>query len=261
MRLRTHWLWFAGYFLLLCAPAAFAIRAAEAPASLTGTWDVIQVAVDANDQPHWLYEPNDPRLLGRELEISGSEISLNDNSRTCRKPVWVASGKIALHALIGKSFKRPPHFGTAPYPSLSDFGLKLKDALVTQRRVGCTPADTDWRQAWFVSPTPDTLLTNYADGVVLVLQRRSQESEVKPSFSCAKAQGSSERTICESSALAGYDRSVTAAYRRALNRADDKGEGLRREQEAWIKQRDACGPDVNCLAKTMRERVDELMQD
>ena len=138
MGLRTHWLWVAGYFLLLCAPAVFAMQAAEAPASLRGTWKVIQVAVDANDQPHWLYEPNDPRLLGRELEISGSEISLDDNSRTCMKPVWEASGKIALHALIGKSFKRPPHFGTAPYPSLSDFGLTLKDALVTQRRVMCS---------------------------------------------------------------------------------------------------------------------------
>lgn len=261
MGLRTHWLWFAGYLLLLCAPAVFGIQAAEAPVSLTGTWEVIQVAVDANDQPHWLYEPNDPRLLGRELEISGSEISLDDNSRTCMKPVWEASGKIALHALIGKSFKRPPHFGTAAYPSLSDFGLTLKDALVTQRRVRCAPADTDWGQAWFVSATPDTLLTNYAAGVVLVLQRRSKESEVQPSFSCAKAQGLSKRTICKSPTLAGYDRSVTAAYHRARSRADDHGDGLRQEQEAWIKQRDACGPDVTCLAKTMRERVDELMQD
>ncbi|MEO6817108.1 MAG: lysozyme inhibitor LprI family protein [Edaphobacter sp.] len=237
------------------------MQAAEAPASLMGTWDVIQVAVDASDQPHWLYQPNDPRLLGRELEVSSSEISLNDNSRTCMKPVWGASGKIALHALIGKSFKRPPHFGTAPYPSLADFGLKLKDSLVTQRHVRCTPADTDWGQSWFVSPTPDTLLTNYAAGVVLVLQRRSPQSEIKPSFSCAKAQGASERAICTSAALAGYDRSVTAAYHRARNRADDKGDDLKREQEAWIKQRDACGPDVDCLAKKMHQRVDELMQD
>ena len=49
------------------APVAAAERAAQ-PAA--GAWDVIKVAVDRRDQMHWLYKPDDPRLLGRELMIS-----------------------------------------------------------------------------------------------------------------------------------------------------------------------------------------------
>ena len=49
------------------AAAAPQARASGAPpAALQGDWEVTQVGVDENDQPHWRYEPGDPRLeIGR----------------------------------------------------------------------------------------------------------------------------------------------------------------------------------------------------
>jgi len=236
-------------------------KAATPPPNLQGTWDVVQVAVDQQDQPHWLYFPDDPRLLGRELRISTPDISFNDDSRDCQKPVLVALPKASLQKFIGRSFPRPEHFQTPTYPTLSDFGLELADARVSPWQAGCDPDTSQWNHAWFILLSPDRLLTNGDNsGFVLVLRRRASGSSIRPSFACDKAQSTAERTICASMPLAGYDRSVTAAYHRALTEADDDTSSLKQEQISWLKARNACNADIKCLAKSMRERIDQLMQ-
>jgi len=52
-------------------------------------------------------------------------------------------------------------------------------------------------------------------GYVLLLQRREPGAAIRASFACSKAHSAVEQAICASPTLAGYDRSVAAAYRRA----------------------------------------------
>jgi uncharacterized protein YecT (DUF1311 family) len=237
------------------------VTAATPPPEMHGTWEVIQVAADLQDQPHWLYFPADPRLLGRELQIADSVISLNNDSRDCLKPVLSTLPKSKLQKFIGQKFPRPLHSGVAAYPVLSDFGLSLPDSSVQPLQVGCDPDTSEWNGAWIIPLSADRLLTNYDnDGYVLVLHRRKSTDPIRPSFACSKAQAVAERTICASAALAGYDRSVTAAYRRGLSLSGDDTSSLKQEQLDWIKTRNTCGADAGCLAKSMRDRIDQLMQ-
>jgi uncharacterized protein YecT (DUF1311 family) len=234
---------------------------AGSPAPLQGRWEVVQVAVDHGDQPHWLYFPDDPRLLGRQLDIGSGGIRLDDDSRPCLKPAMSTLPVGSLQHFIGVRYPRPAAFGTPARPTLADFGLELADAPAAPLQVGCTPDDSPWNGAWFVTLSADRLLTNYDNsGYVLVLRRRGERDPVRASFTCAKARGATEQAICGSVMLAGYDRSVAAAYRFALQRAGDEAGTIRQAQRDWIAARDACGTDVACLGESMRERVEQLMQ-
>jgi uncharacterized protein YecT (DUF1311 family) len=244
-----------------CIATCTTSLAASKPDSLQGQWEVIQVAVDRQDQPHWLYVPADPRLLGRQVRIDGSAISIDDDSRDCLKPRFSALPKSSLQQFIGQAFPRPPHDGVPPHPVLSDFRLTFPDASVRPLRITCDPDNSEWNGAWMIPLSADRLLTNHDNsGYVLVLRRRKPSDPIAPSFACAKTDSAAEQTICGSAALAGYDRSVSAAYRRALKLSGDGVAPLRQGQREWLKSRNACGIDVDCLAKSMRDRVDELMQ-
>jgi uncharacterized protein YecT (DUF1311 family) len=230
------------------------------PSQMRGKWEVVQVAVDARDQPHWQYFPDDPRLMGRELVIGDSSISLNDDSRECSAAVSKALPSATLQQFIGKAFPRPVAFDTPTHPTLADFGLKFPASTVSPISTRCSPDNSPWNGAWWIQISPDRALTNYDNsGYVLVLQRQVGNAQAKPSFSCGKAHGDAEQTICSSTALAGYDRSVTAAYHRAMGTSDDKA-ALKQEQIEWMKTRNDCARDTACLEKSMRDRVDQLMQ-
>lgn len=249
--------WFA---LTLGCVAGWPVLASS-PLPLQGRWEVVQVAVDHRDQPHWLYVPDDPRLLGRQLDIGSGGIRFDDDSRPCLKPATTALRADTLQHFIGARYPRPAAFGTPVRPTLMDFGLKLADAPVKPLQVACTPDDAPWSRAWFVALSDDRLLTNYDNnGYVLVLRRRGTRDPVQASFACAKARGATEQAICASATLAGYDRSVAAAYRFALQRASDEAAAIRQEQRDWIAARNACGDDADCLGKSMRERIEQLMQ-
>lgn len=234
--------------------------AATLPGSMQGKWEVTQVAVDGRDQPHWQYFPDDPRLLGRQVVVTDASVSINDDSRDCQAAVSKPLPSSRLQTFIGERLPRPESMDTPTQPTLADFHLKLSDAAVSPFSTACTPDTSAWNGAWWIQLSPDQILTNYDNsGYVLVLQRRVDGASVKPSFNCSKAAGEVEQTICASAALAGYDRSVTAAYHRAMGTSDDKA-SLKQEQVDWIKTRNGCAKDVACLQKSMHDRVDQLMQ-
>lgn len=235
--------------------------AATVPTTLQGRWEVVQVAVDHRDQSHWQYFPDDPRLLGRRLVVDDTGIRLDDDSRTCGDPAVTALPAARLQHFIGDRFPRPEPFDTPTQPTLAEFDLQLADVSVSPLEVRCTPDGSPWNGAWLVTTSDDRLLTNYdGGGYVLMLRKVGSQEPVHASFACTKAQSAAERTICASATLAGYDRSVAAAYRFALQRAGDDAAALRQAQRQWIGSRDACGTDAHCLADSMRDRTDELMQ-
>jgi uncharacterized protein YecT (DUF1311 family) len=203
--------------LCVCCVAG-GVAAAVSPSDLQGTWEVVQVAVDQRDQPHWAWFPDDPRLLGRSLEIGAAGIALDDDSRACTQPALSDLAPGTLQDFIGQHFPRPARFETPAAPTLHDFGLELPDAAI-------------------------------APGAA-----------IRASFACGKARSVVEQAICASPTLAGYDRSVAAAYRRALGLAGDDVGAVKQAQLEWLRSRDACGANAECLDQTMRERVDQLMQ-
>jgi uncharacterized protein YecT (DUF1311 family) len=80
-----------------------------------------------------------------------------------------------------------------------------------------------------------------------------------PSFDCARASSPTEFAICGTPSLATLDSGLADAFRRrmaALSAADQTA--LRKQQKAWLKQRDICGADTACLDRTMTARLADL---
>jgi uncharacterized protein len=78
------------------------------------------------------------------------------------------------------------------------------------------------------------------------------------SFDCAKAETTSERTICADDRLSNLDEQLAKAYRSALaavNGSDSaRGKQLRVEQRIWLKRRNQC-QDSACLLEVYDERL------
>ena len=83
-----------------------------------------------------------------------------------------------------------------------------------------------------------------------------------PGFDCGKADGSVEELICRDSELAALDRTLTAAYQRALERAaEDNYEDPRPLQRGWVTGRNDCwkAKDARaCVEASYKQRIAEL---
>lgn len=76
------------------------------------------------------------------------------------------------------------------------------------------------------------------------------------SFDCSLAATPTEHAICAHDDLSQLDRQVAGAYRDARSAASPaRRDAILKEQRAWLERRDACGPDRDCLARLMRERI------
>lgn len=74
------------------------------------------------------------------------------------------------------------------------------------------------------------------------------------SFNCAKASTWVEKAICSDSELSALDDSLMKAYKNALASTQDASR-LKSEQRAWLKEvRNLCD-EVNCLNRTLADRL------
>lgn len=249
----------AAFALAVVAPQARASGAS--PAALQGDWEVTQVGVDENDQPHWRFEPGDPRLVGRALAVGPhGELSFDFGKSPCRAVDWVARPAATLSAIVGNTFARPPGGDLPRLPALADFGLKLDDRPVVAFDADCAGA-ARWNRAWFASLGADRMVVAYDGDLLLVLSRVERGTPPVASFACGAARTPTEKAICGSRALAGYDRSLAAAWRRGLQRHDDDKPAFEKAQRDWLATRNACGADTACISDRLQERIDVLMQD
>ncbi len=82
-----------------------------------------------------------------------------------------------------------------------------------------------------------------------------------PGFDCAKASTKVEKFICDTpeGELAWYDRQLSKVYGLLRQAADDVAKAeLKDGQTDFLKRRDKCGEDWDCLRKAYRERLDQL---
>lgn len=226
--------------------------------ALWGTWDVERVAVDLQERAHWIFEPNDPRLLGRTLVIDETGVSFNGLPEPCAQTHWTShpgSWTSVLSAGFQRSDKR------APPPRPIDFDLKVEAnaALVvfpicealSKRRASHLAGK------WIAATANDQLVLGFDGAALLLLKRRASEAKTIASFACTETHTLSEGAICQNFELAAWDRSVAAAWHGAYKKTSKPAQ-LLEEQKLWVKKRDACGANIPCIAEQLRTRVAEL---
>ncbi|MGH8081479.1 MAG: lysozyme inhibitor LprI family protein [Lysobacter sp.] len=74
---------------------------------------------------------------------------------------------------------------------------------------------------------------------------------------CAKAKTKNEQAICADPVLSQRDGELAQTYRDAIKASKYSGE-LKKDQLAWIKERDRCDGQVPCLRRAYVERLTEL---
>jgi uncharacterized protein len=92
----------------------------------------------------------------------------------------------------------------------------------------------------------------------IVLTAALAASAHAQSFDCAKATSPAERLICVTPILGDLDVTMTNLYRAALNANPTRVAGIRREQTAWWRRREACADDAACIEEAEISRIAEL---
>ncbi|MBI3561644.1 MAG: DUF1311 domain-containing protein, partial [Gammaproteobacteria bacterium] len=260
------WLVFIGSFIVSTAQAKDT-PVSPLPAALIGTWQVTKVDIDKGASHTPGYQINDPQLVGRMFTFTTELLTNNTpENQTCTGPSVTRTHATAA-ALIKDSMAGR---GFPPVPTPEDFGLPLtSNTAVDYWLVKCTKEHI-WGAvgqvegiygAWIVALSKDQLIVHWYAETILTLNRVAANAKPSPSFNCAKATTPTEKTICSSLALAAFDRSVAQSYRDAIDLMKEvkNPEGLRTikaAQKKWLAVRNACGTDVECLQKTMRERLE-----
>jgi uncharacterized protein YecT (DUF1311 family) len=250
--------------LALTAHPAGADAQGGVPSDLIGVWEVEHVAVDGQDQIHWGVRPEEPELIGRTLVISAEEVRFEgDKAVQCKQSKWRPRHATWAY-LFAKGFPRPPVGGRSPNPTPDDFNVKVNR---TQRVIAysvCPQPGPDANRfpmdSWVALQGPDRLAFHMDAQVLLLLHRRPTDAKPVASFDCGKAESPTEKTICGSFDLASWDRSVALAFRQALARRPEKEKELRAGQQAWLRERDACGANASCVDEHLWRRVDDLKQ-
>ena len=109
--------------------------------------------------------------------------------------------------------------------------------------------------------TPPSMHRTATCLLLLLAAGSALAAEVTPSFNCAKATLPAEQVICRSGDLALYDRNLAYVYRKSLAAAAGAARAdLQRGQQAWLRQRNACGADTDCLLSEYDGRITYLLQ-
>ncbi|MGI9351325.1 MAG: lysozyme inhibitor LprI family protein [Rhizobiaceae bacterium] len=92
-------------------------------------------------------------------------------------------------------------------------------------------------------------------GIFNIIQPASAQS-----FSCANAQIPSEMAVCNNEALLIKDEQLAALFASAIIQASTNGnsQAVSKEHGKWLRDRNACAVDFECLEKKYDERIKSL---
>lgn len=161
---------------------------------------------------------------------------------------------MAAGLLIRRIFPDRTAYGKRYVARPSDFGLAIKPAaMVAVTSFRCfVPHDhhgADWTGTRLFPLGDGRWALSLVKDHLLIL--KPVVGPIRASFDCAKALSVAERTICGDRLLAGWDRSVAAAYQ--------QGNGDQAAQRAWLIERDKCRADKSCLHDSLSVRVNNLL--
>ena len=243
---------------------------------MMGTWQVSKVRIDKGATRRTLYEWDDPRLLGRILAISHEAIQSDlPEDRQCLQPRALFR-QMDLSPLIQVTL--PGMYERTAAEALADYELPLN---LKQ------PANIAWincrtgsfgpkllkssaeklalpgERTWLINLDKNKLILLWYDQTVLEFDRVGSGQKPKPSFACTMARSITEQALCQSISLASFDASIAQAYKLVLKNHCEGVSGCRsqqRKQQAdWVKNRNLCGGNAQCLTDAMRSRLEQLM--
>jgi len=101
-------------------------------------------------------------------------------------------------------------------------------------------------------------MNRIAPTLAVALLSGAAAAQANPSFDCSKASTTVEETICEDNneGLAMRDGALARLY--AALKEQGGHENLLKEQPGWLKSRDTCGSDTQCLEARYDERIRAL---
>ena len=86
-------------------------------------------------------------------------------------------------------------------------------------------------------------------------------AEARPSFYCRGRLNPAERTICDSSYLGKLDRKMAREYHFQMGELSRRERRiLRRDQRKWLRDRNRCRYDEECLDNLYNQRIEELVE-
>ena len=77
-------------------------------------------------------------------------------------------------------------------------------------------------------------------------------------FDCSKAKSTTEKTICSTTSLSDLDEILVLSFNKAIASSADV-KALKTAQQAWLKNRETCLSDVDCITQAYTLRISELV--
>lgn len=74
------------------------------------------------------------------------------------------------------------------------------------------------------------------------------------SFDCAKVTTKVEKMICADTELSALDENLSKVFKEALKTTDNKDQ-LKKEQFTWMKERNKCQDDIDCVINNYKDRL------
>lgn len=235
---------------------------------ISGQWRVISVRLDTLATTTAATTEDDPHYVGRKVSFDNGGIHSNiDSTVTCSNAHYAEQRTLSLDKLIqqssGKRYAEPRD------PKAKDFGLSEKD--VTPVLIDCGAGkfgpQGETISNWAALLESNLLITNWYDNSYLIMQRIGTNEKIQPSFHCEGTLNQTERTICADNELASWDNSVNQAYKTLVMQQqkimpDDKAtlNKIKATQMNWLKKRNQCKADTDCIEKAMKDRVDTITQ-
>jgi len=108
------------------------------------------------------------------------------------------------------------------------------------------------------------LNNKYILATFLLLTANLVQAEVTaPSFNCKKATTAAEEAICANDTLTRQDRKLGEIWRSFIDASNNDAfkSRLRQDQALWVKLRDKCQNDVDCISSAYQQRLAVLGGD
>ncbi|ADP10154.1 hypothetical protein EJP617_04730 [Erwinia sp. Ejp617] len=258
-------------FILLLINGLFSMFPAyahnDSSLNLKGDWEVKNVYVSTNISRRPDLIPEDPNLVGRTVNFKDSLIKGGGVIQGCQFPTFTKKSPLLLDSLVALTAGEEPNDKAA-----KEYDLPLAgNTKVTPYLISCKSGFLGPRGQeignWLIKYDDDKILTNWFNQTYLLLEKLPAKVTPTPSFDCKKATSKTEKAICSDYELSSWDRSVTLAY--SISEQYIKGiginvkkelEALKLSQRNWLKGRDSCGDNTQCISDKMQSRVSVLVE-